>query len=65
MVSLPNNIPSFSRSILLELAGLGIGVHHAGLTMEDRKTVEDMFIKGLLRIVIATSVEYQNSTPLT
>ncbi|KAF8623461.1 hypothetical protein AX15_006245 [Amanita polypyramis BW_CC] len=38
-----------------ELASLGIGVHHAGLTVEDRRTVEDMFIKGLLRIVAATS----------
>jgi ATP-dependent DNA helicase HFM1/MER3 len=40
-----------------ELADFGIGVHHAGLAMEDRKKVENMFLKGLLRIVIATSVK--------
>ena len=40
-----------------ELADLGIGVHYAGLALEDRKRVEDMFLKGLLRIVFATSVE--------
>ncbi|PFH54231.1 hypothetical protein AMATHDRAFT_135953, partial [Amanita thiersii Skay4041] len=38
-----------------ELACLGIGVHHAGLTMEDRRSVEDLFMKGIIRIVIATS----------
>lgn len=40
-----------------ELADLGIGVHHAGLALEDRRKVEGMFIKGTLRIIIATSVE--------
>jgi ATP-dependent DNA helicase HFM1/MER3 len=44
-----------------ELADLGIGVHHAGLALEDRKRVEDMFLKGLLRIVFATSVELKGS----
>ncbi|KAF8350588.1 hypothetical protein F5887DRAFT_939993 [Amanita rubescens] len=38
-----------------ELADLGIGVHHAGLALEDRRKVENMFIKGSLRIIIATS----------
>ncbi|KAK2466808.1 hypothetical protein APHAL10511_001066 [Amanita phalloides] len=36
-------------------AELGIGVHHAGLTLEDRRSVEDMFMKGFLQIIIATS----------
>lgn len=41
---------------LLEFASFGIGVHHAGLTMDDRRATEDLYLKKTLRIVIATSV---------
>jgi hypothetical protein len=34
----------------------GIGVHHAGLTLDDRRTVEDLYLKGVLRVIISTSV---------
>jgi ATP-dependent DNA helicase HFM1/MER3 len=43
-------------TLLLELAAFGIGVHHAGLTIDDRRAVEDLYLKGLLRVVVATSV---------
>ncbi|KAH9483965.1 ATP-dependent DNA helicase MER3 [Psilocybe cubensis] len=39
----------------LELASFGIGVHHAGITMDDRRTTEQLFMRRILRILIATS----------
>ncbi|KAJ7709458.1 hypothetical protein B0H17DRAFT_1190666 [Mycena rosella] len=45
----------FHEKRLLELASFGIGVHHAGLTIDDRRAVEDLYLKGLLRVVVATS----------
>ena len=41
---------------LTELANCGIGVHHAGLSLDDRKTTEELFLGGLLRVICATSV---------
>lgn len=41
---------------ILELATHGIGIHHAGLGIEDRKLVEDLFLGGIIRVLIATSV---------
>jgi superfamily II DNA helicase RecQ len=41
---------------LKELANVGIGVHHAGLVMDDRKATEQLYLKGTLRVLIATSV---------
>ncbi|KAJ4493398.1 hypothetical protein C8R41DRAFT_764528 [Lentinula lateritia] len=40
---------------LSEFASLGIGVHHAGLTPNDRRTIEELFLSKILRIVIATT----------
>ena len=40
----------------LELALYGIGVHHAGLGMDDRRATEELYLNRKLRIVIATSV---------
>ncbi|KAJ7256507.1 Sec63 Brl domain-containing protein [Mycena haematopus] len=45
----------FHEKHLGELAAFGIGVHHAGLTIDDRRAVEDLYLKGLLRVVVATS----------
>ncbi|KAJ7047198.1 P-loop containing nucleoside triphosphate hydrolase protein [Mycena alexandri] len=45
----------FHEKKLGELAAFGIGVHHAGLTIDDRRAVEDLYLKGLLRVVVATS----------
>lgn len=41
---------------LTELAVNGIGTHHAGLGINDRRLVEDLFLDGTLRILVATSV---------
>lgn len=40
----------------LELASIGIGVHHAGLNLDDRRAIEDLYLKKTLRLVVATSV---------
>ena len=39
-----------------ELVAAGLGVHHAGLSLEDRRTIEDLFLDGSIRVVCATSV---------
>lgn len=41
-----------------ELATYGIGVHHAGLGLEDRRSVEELFLGGTIRVLVATSVSY-------
>ncbi|KAJ7481219.1 inner membrane protein import complex subunit Tim54-domain-containing protein [Mycena galericulata] len=41
----------FHEKNLTNLAAFGIGVHHAGLTIDDRRAVEDLYLKGLLRVV--------------
>ncbi|KAF8077800.1 Sec63 Brl domain-containing protein [Lyophyllum atratum] len=46
---------SFNDKRLTEFASFGVGVHHAGLTLDDRRATEDLYINGVLRIVIATS----------
>ncbi|KAK0211119.1 Sec63 Brl domain-containing protein [Desarmillaria ectypa] len=45
----------FQDKRLAEWASYGIGVHHAGLSLDDRRAVESLFLKTVLRIVIATS----------
>lgn len=46
-----------SRTLpLTDLAAVGIGVHHAGISMEDRKATEQFYAKKVLRILVATSV---------
>jgi superfamily II RNA helicase len=39
----------------LELAVWGIGVHHAGLSLDDRRAVENLFLSKQLKVVVATS----------
>jgi len=39
-----------------ELAAAGIGAHHAGLEIPDKRLVEELFMNGILRVVVATSV---------
>ncbi|KZT02310.1 P-loop containing nucleoside triphosphate hydrolase protein [Laetiporus sulphureus 93-53] len=46
---------NFQNKRLEKLAVCGIGVHHAGISMEDRRTTEELYIKKVLRIVFATS----------
>jgi hypothetical protein len=40
----------------LELATFGIGVHHAGLSMDDRRATEDLYLAKVIRVLVATSV---------
>jgi ATP-dependent DNA helicase HFM1/MER3 len=40
----------------VELAAAGIGAHHAGLDLSDKRLVEELFINRVLRVVVATSV---------
>lgn len=47
---------ALTLSFIQDLTAFGIGVHHAGLTIDDRRAVEDLYLKGLLRVVVATSV---------
>ncbi|OJA17319.1 hypothetical protein AZE42_04133 [Rhizopogon vesiculosus] len=46
---------TFHDKDLAQLASLGIGVHHAGLTIDDRKAVEDLYLRKVLRVLLATS----------
>ncbi|CAL1705677.1 unnamed protein product [Somion occarium] len=46
---------AFHDKRLDKLAVCGIGVHHAGMTMDDRRLTEDLYLKGTLRVVTATS----------
>lgn len=45
-----------TSNTIAELANAGIGVHHAGLNMDDRRATEALFLDGTLRVVVATSV---------
>jgi ATP-dependent DNA helicase HFM1/MER3 len=47
---------SFHDARLNPLAANGIGVHHAGLSVDDRRLTEELFLRGDLRVVVATSV---------
>lgn len=37
------------------LVTFGIGLHHAGLSSKDRDVVENMFLKGEIRVLVATA----------
>ncbi|CAA7271574.1 unnamed protein product [Cyclocybe aegerita] len=51
----PHTGQSFSDRRLDELAAVGIGVHHAGLTLDDRRSTEQLYLKKVLRVLVATS----------
>ena len=40
----------------IELAAAGIGAHNAGLVLEDKRAIEELFINKTLRVVVCTSV---------
>ncbi|KAG6851272.1 hypothetical protein H0H93_011708 [Arthromyces matolae] len=46
---------NFHDKRLAELAAVAIGVHHAGLTLDDRRTTESLYSNGTLRVIVATS----------
>lgn len=41
-----------------------IAFHHAGLDSEDRKQIEEHYIKGEIRIIVSTSVSLVGLAPL-
>jgi len=41
---------------LREYAKCGVAFHHAGLDINDRRAVEQMFIDGGLKLIVCTSV---------
>ncbi|KAG8954197.1 Sec63 [Tulasnella sp. 424] len=45
----------FHDSQLNTLLASGIGVHHAGLSIEDRKLAEELYLTGQIRTLVATS----------
>ncbi|KZT52720.1 P-loop containing nucleoside triphosphate hydrolase protein [Calocera cornea HHB12733] len=52
----PKNIDvSFHDKTLQDLARCGVGVHHAGIHVADRRHVEHLFTQKQLRVVVATS----------
>ena len=40
---------------LRQTMNFGVGMHHAGLTENDRKIVEDLFVKKKIQILVTTS----------
>lgn len=42
--------------VFLALLASGLGVHHAGLSIEDRKLAEELYLTGQIRTLVATSV---------
>ncbi|KZP01054.1 P-loop containing nucleoside triphosphate hydrolase protein [Calocera viscosa TUFC12733] len=45
----------FHDKALQDLARYGVGVHHAGVHVSDRRAVEQLFTQKQLRVVVATS----------
>ncbi|KAL5476424.1 HFM1_2 [Sanghuangporus weigelae] len=45
----------FHDERLEKLAKVGLGVHHAGLSLDDRRAIEELYLDGTLRVVCATS----------
>lgn len=40
---------------LKEVLQMGIGIHHAGMTREDRSTAEDLFAEGHIKVLVSTA----------
>ncbi|KAI6028575.1 hypothetical protein F5J12DRAFT_889093 [Pisolithus orientalis] len=45
----------FHDKDLASLTAMGIAVHHAGLSLDDRRAVEDLYTAKKLRVLVATS----------
>lgn len=43
------------NQVLLQTIPLGVAFHHAGLTMDEKREVEECFQRGWIRIIVATS----------
>ncbi|KAI0032811.1 P-loop containing nucleoside triphosphate hydrolase protein, partial [Vararia minispora EC-137] len=53
----PRTIPLILLAIFIciGLVGVGIGAHHAGLSPDDKRAIEELFLNKTLRVVVATS----------
>ena len=49
---------------MTELTAAGVGVHHAGMSLEDRRAIEDLFLKSILKVVVCTSVRAVHATSI-
>lgn len=45
----------YNDTKLCELSNFGIAFHHAGMDLEDRRKVEERFVKGNIRVLCCTS----------
>ncbi|KAF9652905.1 P-loop containing nucleoside triphosphate hydrolase protein, partial [Thelephora ganbajun] len=45
----------FDDHRLERLSAAGIGIHHAGMALDDRRATEDLFLKSMLKVVVCTS----------
>lgn len=50
----PDEAELYSRSLTMDLLRRGIAMHHAGLLPYVKETIEELFQRGLLKVVFAT-----------
>lgn len=48
---------------VVDLVARGVGYHHAGLDVHDRKAIEEIFLEGQL-MVLGTEISKLYATPL-
>ena len=48
-------VETISDANLKQTLSFGIGLHHAGLSESDRKTVEELFVNGRIQILVTTT----------
>lgn len=46
----------FTTDRATELATCGIGIHHAGMTLDDRRITEEFFLQKRFKVILSTSV---------
>lgn len=51
----PNINTSFRNSSLTRIVEYGVAIHHAGMDLDDRKSVEMLFLQGVIRVVVSTT----------
>ncbi|TFK76347.1 P-loop containing nucleoside triphosphate hydrolase protein [Pluteus cervinus] len=48
-------VHNFYDKRISDLATIGIGIHHAGMILDDRRLVEDLYLQKQLQVVVSTS----------
>ncbi|TIB74309.1 hypothetical protein E3Q23_02738 [Wallemia mellicola] len=51
----PNINTSFRNTSLSRIVDYGVAIHHAGMDLDDRKSVEMLFLQGVIRVVVSTT----------